>query len=76
MPHIEIKCYPGRTDAQKQQLADKIALDVAELFDTKLSSVSIAIKDVSPEDWKAQVWDANIVPDEEHLFKKPGYRCE
>jgi len=25
MPHVEIKCYAGRTDEQKKACADKIA---------------------------------------------------
>lgn len=45
MPHIEIKCYPGRSDAQKKMLADKIAKDVVEIFKTGESSVSVAIYD-------------------------------
>ena len=32
MPHVEIKCYPGRTEEVKQKCADKIAADVAELM--------------------------------------------
>ncbi len=31
MPHVEIKCYPGRTEEVKQKCADKVAADVAEL---------------------------------------------
>ena len=76
MPHIEISCYPGRTEDQKQQLADRIAEDVAEIFHTKLSSVSVVIKDVQPENWKAQVWDAHIVPDRQYLYKEPEYTCD
>ena len=29
MPHIEIQCFPGRTDEQKKQCAERIA-DVPE----------------------------------------------
>ncbi len=30
MPHVEIKCYPGRTGEQKQKCADQIALVVVD----------------------------------------------
>ena len=30
MPHIEIKCFPGRTEDVKQACADKVAAIVAE----------------------------------------------
>ncbi len=76
MPHVEIKCYAGRTREQKQKCADQIALVVAETMNCDLSSVSIAIKDVAPEDWKEQVQDAIIVPDKAFLYKKPGYMSE
>ena len=73
MPHIDIKCYPGRTEEQKKRLADKIAEDVAEIFETKPESVSVAIEDVQQEDWKEQVWDRDIAPKRGRLYKEPGY---
>ena len=73
MPHVEIKCFSGRTDEQKTQCAEKIAEDIAEILGCDISSVSVAIKDIPPEDWKEKVWDANIVPDKKYLYKKPGY---
>lgn len=45
MPHVDIKCYPGRTEEQKKRLAERIAEDVAEIFGTRLGSVSVAIED-------------------------------
>ncbi|MGN0401299.1 MAG: tautomerase PptA [Acetatifactor sp.] len=76
MPHIDIKCYPGRTEEQKNKLAERIAEDVAEIFGTKLSSVSVAIEDVQQEDWKEQVWDREIAPKRGRLYKEPGYDYE
>ncbi|MBQ8315378.1 MAG: tautomerase family protein [Lachnospiraceae bacterium] len=73
MPHVEIKCFSGRTDEQKTRCAEKIAEDIAEILGCDTSSVSVAIKDVPQEDWKEKVWDADIVPDEKYLYKKPGY---
>ena len=76
MPHVEIKCFVGKTEEQKQLLADKIAEDVAAIFGCKETSVTVAIKDVEKEDWKEQVWDKNIAPEMEELYKKPGYSCK
>jgi 4-oxalocrotonate tautomerase len=76
MPHVEIKCYPGRTEEQKRKCADQTALVVAETLGCDLSSVSVAIKDIAADEWKVKVWDTIIVPDEEFMFKKPGYTCE
>lgn len=76
MPHVEIKCFPGRTEEQKKLCAEKIAEDIAETLGCKLSSVSISIKDIPQEEWKEKVWDASIVPDTDYLYKTPGYTCE
>lgn len=73
MPHVEIKCYSGRNDEQKKACADKVAEAIAAAWGCDLSSVSVAIKDVPKEDWKAEVWDKEIVPDEKFMYKKPGY---
>lgn len=76
MPHVEIKCFPGRTEEQKNECAAKIAEDIAKTLGCRLESVSVAIKEVAEDDWKADVWNAQIVADEEFLYKKPGYTCD
>ena len=76
MPHAEINCYPGRTEEQKKQCAEKIAQDIAEILGCQISSVSVAIREISQNDWKQQVWDAKIIPAEEDLYVRPGYTCE
>ena len=76
MPHVEIKCFSGRTDEQKRLCAERVTKVIAESLICKESSISVAIKDVEEQDWKEKVWDKQIVPDKKYLFKEPGYRCE
>lgn len=76
MPHVVIKCYKGRTEEVKQKCVDKVAQDVAELMGCDLSSVSVSVKEYDKEDWKPQVWDKEIAPEMDSLYKKPGYTCE
>ena len=76
MPHVDIKCFPGRSDEQKKLCADRIAEVIAETLGCETSSVSVAIKDIPKDDWKEQVWDRCIAEDEEFLYKKPGYSCD
>lgn len=76
MPHVEIQCFSGRSEEQKQICAERIADVIAETLGCKTSSVSVAIKDVEEKDWKEQVWDRCIVPSQDHLYKKPGYTCD
>jgi len=76
MPHVEINCFPGRSDEQKKACAEKIAYVIAETLGCKTSSVSVAIKEIAEDDWKESVWDKKIVPDRESLYKEPGYSCD
>ncbi len=39
MPHVEIKCYPGRTEEQKKACATKIAEDIAQTLGCGLGDV-------------------------------------
>ena len=76
MPHVNIKCYPGRSEAQKRLLAERITNDVAEVFQVSAKSVSVAIQDVPEDEWDEQVWDREIVPQRDFLYKEPGYTRE
>ncbi|MCF8578891.1 tautomerase PptA [Enterobacter ludwigii] len=74
MPHVDIKCFPRDfNDEQKAALAADIADVIIRHFNSKDSSVSVALNQVAPEDWKAQVWDTEIGPKLDELIKKPGY---
>ncbi|HCR2175466.1 TPA: tautomerase PptA [Enterobacter roggenkampii] len=74
MPHVDIKCFPrDLNDEQKAALAADIADVIIRHFNSKDSSVSVALKQIAPEDWKTQVWDTEIGPKLEELIKKPGY---
>ena len=74
MPHVEIKCFPGRTEEQKTRCAEAVTKAIAETMGCNESSVSVAIKEIAQDDWKSQVWDTQIAPDN-NLYKKPGYTC-
>jgi 4-oxalocrotonate tautomerase len=74
MPHVEISCFPGRTEEVKQECADKVAQLVAGTLGCKITSVSVAIKEVHPDDWK-KLYDEKIMADQEVLYIKPGYEA-
>ena len=76
MPHIVMKCYPGRTEEQKNLCAQQMAESVAQTMGCPVSSVSIAIEEVEKEDWKETVWDKEISPNMDGLYVKPGYTCD
>ena len=74
MPHVVIKCFPGRTEEQKTKCAEEVTKAIAETMGCNESSVSVDIKEITQDDWKEQVWDKEILP-LENLYKKPGYTC-
>lgn len=74
MPHVDIKCFPrDLNDEQKTALAADIAEVIIRHLNSKDSSISVALNQVDPEEWKVQVWDTEIGPKLDELIKKPGY---
>lgn len=73
MPHINIKCYPGRTEEQKQKCALAVAKAVSEIMGCDISHVSLEINEIDKSDWEAKVWDKEIEPNMDKLYIKPGY---
>lgn len=73
MPHVEIKCFSGRTEEQKRRCAEKVAEDIFAILGCEMSSVSVAIKDIDEKDWKEQVWDKHVIADKDYLYKELGY---
>jgi len=73
MPHIIVKLYPGRTEEQKQRLADAIARDVMAIAVCEDESVSIAFEEVGADEWPERVYRPDILEKWEALYKKPGY---
>lgn len=73
MPHIMVKLYPGRSEEQKHQLARQIARQVVAVAGCEEKAVSVAIEEVSPEDWAAKVYQPDIIGRKELLYIEPGY---
>jgi len=74
MPHVIVKLWPGKSNHQKTQLAERITKDVMEVFDYGEASVSVAFEEVSAQDWADKVYRPDIVNSPGKLYKKPGYR--
>lgn len=73
MPHVSVKLWPGRSEEEKQRLADAIVEDVVKITGSSESSVSVSIEDVPSGDWKEEVYDPEIRDKASLLYKKPGY---
>jgi len=73
MPHVIVKFWPGKSDQQKQRLADKIAKDVMAVLNYGEESVSVGFEEISSKDWKEKVYKPDIKNKWDELHKKPGY---
>lgn len=73
MPHVIVKLWPGESEQQKRQLAEAIAKDVMEILHYGEESVSVALEEVSSQDWAEKVYKPDIQAKPNLLYKKPGY---
>ncbi|KMO27992.1 tautomerase family protein [Methylobacterium aquaticum] len=73
MPHVIVKLYAGRSDEQKQRIADEITKALMNAAGSSEGSISVAIEDVEPDAWMASVYEPDIAAKADTVFKKPGY---
>lgn len=73
MPHVIVKLWPGKSDAQKQALTDALTKAVMETLDYAEKSVSIGIEEIDSSAWREAVYQPDIVAKADTLSKKPGY---
>jgi 4-oxalocrotonate tautomerase len=73
MPHIIVKLWPGKTDEQKTRLTDAIVGGVTSILGDGEHSVSVAFEEIAPSDWKAKVYEPDILGHWDQLTKEPGY---
>jgi 4-oxalocrotonate tautomerase len=73
MPHIIVKLWPGKSEQQKAQLTEAIVKDVCKILRYGEDSVSVAIEEVEPGEWKEKVYKPDIINKQDKLYKKPGY---
>jgi 4-oxalocrotonate tautomerase len=73
MPHVIVKLWPGKSEQQKNRLAEAITKDIIEILHYGEESVSVALEEVKSQDWVEQVYKPDIKNNWGKLYKKPGY---
>lgn len=73
MPHVIVKLWPGKSEAQKKLLAQRIVEAVTSVLDYGDESVSVAMQEIKSKDWTEQVYKPDIVECPGKLYKQPGY---
>ena len=61
MPHVIVKLYSGKSERQKQALAQAVTQAVMSALNYGEESVSVSIEDVEPKDWTEQVYKPDII---------------
>lgn len=72
MPHVIVKLYAGKTEAQKQQLTQKIVEAVMSALGSSEASISVGVEEFDPKDWQAKVVQSDILGKPETIRKRPG----
>jgi 4-oxalocrotonate tautomerase len=73
VPHVIVKLWPGKSDDQKRRLTDAITRGVMESLDYGEEAVSVALEEIAPAAWTAQVYEPDILGNWANLTKQPGY---
>lgn len=74
MPHVIVKLWPGKSEEQKTELADRITQDVMSVLDYGEEAVSVGFEEIEAEDWAEMVCGPDIKGKSNTLYKKPGYK--
>lgn len=74
MPHVIVKMYAGRSEEQKQKLAEAVTKAVMAVTGNGEDSVSVSVEDVAPSDWTEKVYKPDIENGSGKLYKRPGLR--
>ena len=76
MPHIIVKLFPGKSEAQKQRLTQAITQAVTQNLDYGDAAVSVAFEEIAASDWLEKVFKPDIEAQPHPLYKMPGYSAE
>ncbi len=73
MPHVIVKMQSGRTEEQKQKLAEAVTKAVMAITGNGEDSISVSIEDFAPSDWAEKVYKPDIENGAGKLYTRPGY---
>jgi 4-oxalocrotonate tautomerase len=74
MPHVIVKLISGKSETQKQRLAEAITREVAGILGYGDDSVSVSLEEIPADAWRSAVYEPDIIAKPDSLYKKPGYR--
>ena len=60
MPHVIVKLWPGKSEAQKKNLVEEVTKAVMSTLNYGEESVSVGIEEVEPQYWTEKVYKPDI----------------
>lgn len=73
MPHVILKIAAGKSDVQKQEIADALTNALTKVIECEDKFVSVAIEDIEIADWMSKVYKTEILDKPELIVRQPGY---
>jgi 4-oxalocrotonate tautomerase len=73
MPHVIVKLWSGKSEKQKNRLAEEITKVVMSTLNYGEESISVAIEEIEPKEWTQKVYKPDILGKPATIYKKPGY---
>ena len=73
MPHVIVKLWPGKSEQQKNRLAEAFTKDIIDILHYGEQSVPVAMEEVKSQGWVEKVYEPEIKDNLDKLYKKPGY---
>ncbi|UII27518.1 tautomerase family protein [Fulvivirga maritima] len=73
MPHIQVKVLEGKTEEEKNKLAQELVKAAQKVIDLGDDSFSVSIEDFTSDEWKNEVYPNHIMKRKDILYKEPGY---
>ena len=73
VPHVAVKLYAGKSEEEKQRIAEAMTQALKDAIGSTTESVSVSIEDVQPSAWMDEVFEKDIVRNKHLLYKRPGY---
>lgn len=65
--------YPGSSEEEKYEIAKKVTESIMSVTKKSEAAFSVAIEEVPENEWMSKVYETEIRPNIERLYKKPGY---
>lgn len=73
MPYVDIKSYP-RDEETTRRLVEKINAALLDVLGCPPEAVTIAFRGVAPENWRADVEEKIIAPNDDAIMIRNGQK--